>query len=312
MKPTRDHDGDTADKMSSVSNAPDKMSAASMFVPIAQIGELAPDDYVGMIDDAAVTHMVARLDAEGLLTPIWVRKNGNAAAKRYSVIAGRHRLRAAIALRWTDILVEVRAGQDSTSAELRRLQLVENLDRRTPRPIERACLIMERWQSEARSRAWDIVSHARELDDLTGLQCGNVDGRTVRRYRRLFDAIVVPFPQHFAKVNAHPFGANLADMSRIAALKHSDRHLARRKAIEALLDHEKDWQSIDDLLENVLNHGSKGTRVDRRNHRALIGTTWEKMPLTERRKFLFDDLPKKLTRDMAERLAAKLVTEFDL
>lgn len=63
-----------------------KLSAVSKRIPIEQIGELAPDDYVGLIDDQAVEHLKLRLAAEGQHMPIWVRQNGNAAKMPYSVV----------------------------------------------------------------------------------------------------------------------------------------------------------------------------------------------------------------------------------
>lgn len=126
-------------------------SSQSILIPVAQIGELAPDDYVGLIDDTAVECLKARFAAEGQHTPIWVRQNGNAAKMRFSVVCGRHRLRAAKALGWNEIQIEVRADMHSTRADLVALQVIENLDRRVLRPIERAKFIMVRWCELAKS-----------------------------------------------------------------------------------------------------------------------------------------------------------------
>jgi len=125
------------------------MTPISVLIPIADIGELEEHQYVGLISDSSQAHLEARLLEEGLLSPIWVRRNGNAARHRFSVIAGRHRLRAAKTLGWVEIAAAVKAGPSSSAAELKRLQLIENLDRRVMRPIERACFIMERWNEVA-------------------------------------------------------------------------------------------------------------------------------------------------------------------
>lgn len=141
MKPTPPSSEDTSAMVVHVSKS----------VPIGQIDELPADDYVGLIDEEAVAHLAVRLDAEGLHNAIWVKQNGNAAKTRFSVIAGRHRLRAARALGWTEIKIEVRACSSADRAELKRLQLAENLDRRILRPIERACFVMERWFEAAKA-----------------------------------------------------------------------------------------------------------------------------------------------------------------
>lgn len=54
------------------------MRAVSQLIPISDIGELKAEEYVGLIDRAAIECLKVRLEADGLLTPIWVRKNGNA------------------------------------------------------------------------------------------------------------------------------------------------------------------------------------------------------------------------------------------
>jgi ParB family transcriptional regulator, chromosome partitioning protein len=215
-------------------------------IPIEQIGELGPDDYVGLVDDTAVEHLKARFAAEGQHTPIWVRQNGNAAKVRYSVVCGRHRLHAARALGWQEIAVEVRADKSSTSAELKRLQLIENLDRRTPRPIERACFIMERWsdlaknhvangaksqQEQAIRARWDVLAtvdnmpgaERQQVDEATATATGE-SARTVRRYRTLFEKLVIPFPDDFAKINAHSFGDNATILGRIAGIPYPLHH----------------------------------------------------------------------------------------
>lgn len=245
-----------------------------LMLPLDQIGDLASGGYVGLIDDAAVECLKVRLEAEGLLTPIWVRRNGNAAKSApYSIIAGRHRLQAARALGWSEIAAEVRAGPSSSIEELRRMQLVENLDRRELRPIERALFIMDRWQAAAVEHALATVANAptspqsaasrhrwsvsealantpsadRDAVDDKVAAASGASARTVRRYRKIFAAIVVPFPDHFAQVNAHPLGASLSAITTLAQLQGDDE--CRRKAIETLLDPEKDWPNMAAVLE---------------------------------------------------------------
>ncbi|MCX7283655.1 MAG: ParB N-terminal domain-containing protein [Novosphingobium sp.] len=306
MKSTRSSYDDTSAILAPVSKT----------VPIEQVGELPADHYVGLIDDQAIAHLAVRLAAEGLHNAIWVRQNGNAAKARFSVIAGRHRLRAARALGWTEIEVEVRAGQASTTAELKRLQLIENLDRRTPRPIERACLIMERWQSEACKQGWDIVSHARDLDDLTGRQCGNVDGRTIRRYRRIFENIVVAFPDQFALINAHPLGESQSAMQTLASQKliepTSVRPVGvnnRRMAVDKLLER-TDWKNIDEVLLAAGIHDSNGRRGEGAVDSGLkLRNVWRALPIDAKRTHFVEmasDIPPFLVRETIELLKKRL------
>lgn len=227
-------------------------------LPIADIGELPADQYVGLIDDHAIACLEARLPMEGLRTPIWVRRNGNAAKKPWSVIAGRHRLIAATRLNWPHIDAVQQADASSSADELRNLQVTENLDRRVLRPVERAINIMFRWQNVAKDRSWDIVSHAREADRETALACGG-DERTIRRYRRLHETIVGPFPDLYAALNAHPLGESLSGMTRIAQIESAP---ARRKVIETIIaDHDNALATIDAALTAAKVSTSKGSRA---------------------------------------------------
>lgn len=257
------------------------MTAGVLGLPIDAIGELDPEDYVGLIDEDAVACLSARLAAEGLHTPIWVRRNGNAAPKRWSVVCGRHRLLAATKLGWTEINAEERADPSSTREELRRLQVVENLDRRDLRPIERARFVMERWreaaarivpsvaanqQSQAirmRWTAWEAISHTpesnrRAVDEATAADCGGKTDRWVRIYRRLYETIIVPFPDLVEALNAHQLGASLSAMNRIATIRNE---ASRLKGIKSVLSR-PEWQSIDEALGEVGIGGDRGFRVD--------------------------------------------------
>lgn len=304
------------------------MTPISVLIPIADIGELEEHQYVGLISESSQAHLEARLLEEGLLSPIWVRRNGNAARHRFSVIAGRHRLRAAKTLGWVEIAAAVKAGPSSSAAELKRLQLIENLDRRVMRPIERACFIMERWnevahklpecgigsqQSEAARARWSAsltLSNARREDrgkiDVATAESTGESAATVRRYRKIFEKIVLALPDQFALLNAHDLCEKLSSVEQLAALKTVE---ARREAATLLLS-EQDWPSMEQVLSQLPGRVSKGNRVDPRNHRAVITTTWEKMPKDEKLAFLLDDLPRKLTENMAKKLVVKLMTDF--
>lgn len=257
-----------------------QVEAIARKLAIAEIGELPDDAYVGLIDPEAVEALIVRLRAEGLLTPIWVRNNGNAAKYRYSVIAGRHRLRAAIALGWTEIEAIAKGGSNSDVAELRRLQIVENLDRRDLRPIERSRFVMDRWREaaeriapdaptsqqraaiRARWSVWAAIAHTpvgvrREVDLATAKECGRSNDRWVRTYRGIYEGIVVGLPQFAAVLNAHPLGASQSAMSKLAGLPDASRVNAA-----AMILSRDDWPNIQAVLVAAGIDTSTGSRTD--------------------------------------------------
>lgn len=231
-------------------NAPILIQSA----PIDEIGELAPEQYVGLIDEAAIECLVARIAVEGLHTPIWVRRNGNAAKTPWSVIAGRHRLLAVKRLGWTVIQIDTRADAASGVDVLHRLQVAENLDRRVLRPIERALNVMVRWRGEIGIGALDTVSKA-DADSRTATVCGT-DERTIRRYRRLHETIIAPFPDLFPHLNAHAMGESLSAMTSIAQIKEVDSRRALIKAIIA----DPELRSVDEAKVRHKLSTSKGHR----------------------------------------------------
>ncbi len=305
-------------------DTPDAMSAVSQLVPIAEIGELKAEDYVGLIDREAIESLKVRLAAEGLHTPIWLRGNGNAwKGARYSVIAGRHRLIAARELGWTEIAAEVRAGPDSKPDRIKVLQLIENLDRRIPRPIERACLIMERWravaatvepsvpnsqQAAAIRQRWgvsDSVSDTELVDAAmaaTGLGCA----KTVQRYRRIYELIVVELPDLFVQLNAHPLGKAYSTMTKLCVV----REIASRRRVAELLLSKPDWQSITEVLNAAGISASPGFRSgDQAKHEKALRSAWEALPSSAKRSHFVEmaqDIPHALVLETIEKLKARL------
>lgn len=276
-----------------------------MTLPIAEIGELDPEDYVGLIEETAVECLTARLAAEGLLTPIWVRRNGNAKKKRWSVIAGRHRLLAAQRLGWTEIAAEVRAGVSSKRAELRALQVAENLDRRAMRPIERALFIMERWHIEAGVEVLDTMSKA-SIDQRTAIACGLDNARTVRRYRRLHDRLFVELRDLAPRLNSHPLGESFSIMTTLA----QEAKIGERRKVAEMILSRPDWKSIDEVMV-ALGRLSTGRRVDPEKLRVVMVDTWGKLPKDAKRAHL-DFLVENVTEDMATRLIVNLTKRWVL
>ncbi|WP_143146691.1 ParB N-terminal domain-containing protein [Novosphingobium sp. NDB2Meth1] len=270
-------------------------------LPIAEISELDDASYVGFIVDDAVTHLVARMAAEGQHNPIWVRRNGNAAKVRHSVIAGRHRLRAAKLLGWTEIAAEVRAGPDSDVPTLKRLQLAENLDRRVLRPIERACFIMERWaeaaralprseptsqQSKAIRARWDVLAETantqgidRKAADQATAELTGENERNVRLFRSLYDKIVIALPDLFADINAHPLCTNLEAVKSLAQVPTVE---ARRNAAVELLS-KPDWDNITEVLVAVGQQASPGNRPKGAAHfKIKLELAWQKLGVDDK------------------------------
>lgn len=290
---------------------------------IADIGELDPEDYVGLIDEEAVACLSARLAVEGLLTPIWVRWNGDGAETPWSVIAGRHRLRAAVQLGWTEISAEQRADAKTAMDDLRRLQIAENLDRRDLRPIERALFVIARWtasaqrimpplpenqQSEAvrtRWTLWEAISQTSEcnrrlVDDATAVDCGGKTDRWVRIYRRLYEKIIFPHPEYAARLNAHNLGKSLSAMNRLVTVADKQR----RRAIETVLSN-PEWKTIDEALEAAGIGASRGFRVDQDRPDAVLLDAWSKAPRQAQRAHV-EWLATKLNPGLADAMVAGL------
>lgn len=83
------------------------------------------------VDEAALEDLKSSLASSGLLQPVVVRKDG----RRYQLIAGERRCRAARALGWKEINAIVREADDRT---LLTLALVENIQRDSLSPIDEA------------------------------------------------------------------------------------------------------------------------------------------------------------------------------
>lgn len=81
----------------------------------------------------ALETLALSLKKEGMLQPITVRQAGNG---RYIIIAGERRWRAAKMLGWKEVPAIIRDIEDE--AQLRRLQLLENIVRADLNPLEEA------------------------------------------------------------------------------------------------------------------------------------------------------------------------------
>lgn len=261
------------------------------------IGEIAEGEHIGLIDEGALACLTARLAIEGQCIPALVRRNGNRAAHPWTLVAGRHRYRAAMALGWATLDAVQCADERDGADVLKRIQVAENLDRRVLRPIERALHIMHRWgeiaatmpvsatvadtQQRAAIRArWSVsatVADTSAVDAKVAETCG-CSVRTVQSYRAIHAALVVALPDLFASLNAHPLGESLSAMDRLAKLNPT----ARRQAAETMLAR-SDWPSLDAVMVAAELSDSKGNRPPADNHEAHILGRWDRMPLRAKR-----------------------------
>jgi ParB family chromosome partitioning protein len=108
-------------------------TAAPLAAPELPVGEIDPNPFQPRkdFDPAAIDELAASLKAHGQLQPLVVRKAG----KRFQLIAGDRRLRAAKQAGLSHVKVEVVEADDQQMAEL---ALVENLQRRDLSPLEQA------------------------------------------------------------------------------------------------------------------------------------------------------------------------------
>lgn len=112
---------------------------AMLSLPIA---EIEVGERIGFFNMDHAARLGISMAAEGQHSPIHVKRNGNAAKRKWKLVAGLHRLRGAEAIRWTHIDALQVADASASASELRRLELSENVDHRHRRPIERAILMV--------------------------------------------------------------------------------------------------------------------------------------------------------------------------
>lgn len=300
------------------------LSTAPFSVAIADI--LIGVDRVGFFNDAHARQLGQSMAAEGQRAPIQLRRNGPNAGKKWTLVAGLHRLRGAEHVGLTHIDAIQVADKSATRAELRRMELAENLSHRFRRPIERAIMMVELARLEEAADHPEHVGESRQARggrlknsaSVTVTVAGNWRERAARafgcslssfeKHCRLHKAIVQTMPDLAQAVNDHPLGESLSAVTTLAQIK-ADRE---RRAAAIMMLTRTDWLNMTAVLVAAGVASSNGFRVDPSNHRAVIGNTWSKMPEGEQRAFILDDLPGKLTRDLALELTLKLQRGFKL
>ena len=115
-----------------------------------EYGSITPDPNQPRrtFDDKALRQLAGSLESEGLLQPISIRPdtdNSTTRNKRYIIIAGERRWRAAGIAGWTTIPATIH--KNITEHEAAKLQLLENIVRQDLNPIEEAAAIGRMLQS---------------------------------------------------------------------------------------------------------------------------------------------------------------------
>ena len=146
---------------------PNAVAAKVIRVPRAAISP-DPGQPRKTFDGQGIRELARSLASNGLLQPIVVRPapHRDAGERRYILIAGERRWRAADELGWETIPAIVR--EDVTHAEAAKLQLLENIVRRDLNPVEEA---------RAFKRMLDDGFTMKELSDAVGLVSSQISWR---------------------------------------------------------------------------------------------------------------------------------------
>ena len=109
-------------------------AATRTVVPLAEI-VANPRQPRRSFDAAAMDELIASVRERGILQPILVRPVGTGGERRYEIVAGERRWRAAAAAQLHDMPVVIRDLDDAAAFEI---ALVENIQRADLNPIEEA------------------------------------------------------------------------------------------------------------------------------------------------------------------------------
>ena len=126
-----------------------------------------PDQPRKTFDEDGIKELAKSLETNGLLQPISIRPdeaNSTTRNKRYIIIAGERRWRAAGTLGWETIPAIIR--KDLTDAQTAKLQLLENVVRRDLDPVEKAT---------AYKKMLDEGYTASEIGEAVGTNAGNIN-----------------------------------------------------------------------------------------------------------------------------------------
>lgn len=294
-----------------------KADRAVQSLPIASI---VIGKRVGFYCAAHAAQLGADMAANGQHDPIHVKRNGNAANLPWTLIAGLHRLRGAEHAGLGEVNAIEVAGPSATDADLRRLELSENLDHRQRRPIELAIMVDARAKLEeaidypgrvgetsqiraARTR-WDaseadagVTMTPASWRERTAAAFG-CSKETIKRLQRIHRDIVEALPDLAEQLNFHVLGETLSAITELAKVPEIDR----RKAADMILS-KSDWQNIKDALIAAKVRASNGNRV--RDLGARVMNIWSEMSLHQQQAHV-EWLADEMTPGMAVGLVARL------
>ena len=280
------------------------------------IESIAIGERVGFYCAEHAAQIGADIAANGQHDPIHVKRNGNAAKLPWTLIAGLHRLRGAAGIGRTEIDAIQVADASAGDAELRRLELSENLDHRQRRPIELAIMV------DARAKLEEAIDHPGRVGEASQVRAGRarqaasaivadagwrertatcmgLSLRSLERLQRLHRNIVEALPDLAEQLNFHPLGESSSAMKRVADFKLL---VARRRAAEAIIAR-PDCASIDEILSEAGLAGSTGNRDERLGAQAM--TAFRGMSLHQRQAHV-EWLADEMTPGMALGLVARL------
>lgn len=291
--------------------------AAALSLPISDI---AIGDRIGFFNEAHALRLGASFAQEGQRAPIQVKRNGNAAKQRWTLVAGLHRLRGAESIGWAEIGAIQVADAKTSADDLRRLELSENLTHRFRRPIERAIMMVEQARlEEALDHPGNVgeasIKRALRVRQGTSVIVTGVDDwrtRTAKafgcslslleKHQRIHRAIYEAMPELAQALNDHPLGESLSAMSKLAALPLDEISGSRLIAAKMLLSRD-DWKSMADVLVAAGLAQSNGNRVDPEKLGSVMMDAWMKMPPLGRRAHI-DWLAEKVTPGQAKSMVA--------
>ncbi|WP_374410621.1 ParB N-terminal domain-containing protein [Novosphingobium colocasiae] len=282
------------------------------------IDSIAIGERIGFFSGAHAARLGSSMAEAGQHTPIHVRRNGNAAKLRWTLVAGLHRLRGAKAIGWSHIDAKQVADAATRDDELRRLELAENLSHRHPRPIERAIMMAAHARLE---EALDHPDHVGEtpqaralrirqstsvtVTDVSGWRRRTADAfdvslSTFEKHQRIYRDIVEAMPDLAQALNEHPLGECLRNIERLAGLRLDNLHRMRRVAAEKVLERD-DWKTIADAFESA---GIKESNGFRAVPRAKVMNAWLGWSLNDRQahvEWLADEVTPGMALNMVNR-----------
>lgn len=292
---------------------------AILSLPIASI---AIGPRIGFFHAAHAVRIGESMAEEGQHAPIHVQRNGDGAKLPWTLIAGLHRLRGAIGNGWSNIDAIESADASANDADLRRLELSENVDHLQRRPIERAIMMAEY------ARLEEAVDHPGKMGEtkqsrggrmkaaasvtMTGAadwrtrtaRAFTVSLSTLERHQRLYRDIYEALPDLAQALNDHPLGESLNQMIELAKLPEENR--AR---IAGIIIDDPEIESVAEAKVRAGVRLSNGNRHDPKKSQARWKSDWLAMSSVEKRTNFLDiakDIPHEYVKQAIDILSERL------